>query len=170
MHRHDRVEFRTPGGVLRYRDMRKLTGLRLVGDEVEQRRVLGDLGPDALTVSRDELVERLRGRRGQLKSALLDQKVIAGLGNLLVDEILWQARIAPAGLAADLGREELDRLDKARRDVLRVGVRAGQVPARRSWLTGNRGPDGRCPRHHVSPRRGSVAGRTTFWCPRCQPS
>lgn len=169
-HRHDRVEFHTAGGVLRYRDMRKLTGLRLARDEVEQRRALGDLGPDALSVSRDQLAERLRGRRRQLKSALMDQTVVAGLGNLLADEILWQACIAPASSVADLGGGDLDRLDKARREVLRVGVRAGQVPARRSWLTGNRGRDGRCPRHDVSLRRGSVGGRTTFWCPRCQPA
>lgn len=169
-HRHDRVEFRTAGGVLRYRDMRKLTGLRLVSDEAEQRRELGDLGPDALTVSRSELAERLGGRRRALKSALLDQTVIAGLGNLLIDEILWHARIAPASSTADLGEDELDRLHKARRDVLRTGVRAGRVPARRSWLTGNRGREGRCPRHRVSLRHGSVAGRTTVWCPRCQPT
>jgi formamidopyrimidine-DNA glycosylase len=94
-HRHDRVEFAMDGGTLRYRDQRKLTGLRLVSDEAARADVLGDLGPDALSVSRALLRERLSGRRGRLKSALLDQHVIAGLGNLLTDEILWQARLHP---------------------------------------------------------------------------
>lgn len=169
-HRHDRVEIRTAAGTLRYRDMRKLTGIRFASDDRQADRVLAELGPDAAGVSRSELAARLGGRRRGLKSALMDQTVIAGLGNLLVDEILWRARIPPTRSTAELDEADLDRLDKARRSVLKAGARAGRVPPRRSWLTGNRGPDGRCPRHRVALQKGTVAGRTTVWCPRCQPA
>ncbi|GAA4612207.1 hypothetical protein GCM10023195_52150 [Actinoallomurus liliacearum] len=96
-HPHDRVIWSLGDGELRFRDMRKLQGVRLADDERQAERILGDLGPDALDVSRAEFDELLSGRRGRLKSALTDQSLLAGLGNLLADEICWRgsARSAP---------------------------------------------------------------------------
>lgn len=82
--------------------MRKLTGLRLARGAEDTQRVLGDLGPDAEDVSRADFCARVRSSRRQVKAALLDQTVVAGLGNLLVDEILWRAKIHPRTLTADL--------------------------------------------------------------------
>ncbi|MFA1543140.1 Fpg/Nei family DNA glycosylase [Actinomadura monticuli] len=165
-HRHDRVVWRLPDGELRYRDMRKLQGVHL--DDAES--VLGDLGPDALDVSRRDLARLLSHRRGRLKPALTDQTVIAGLGNLLADEICWRARVNPLRAASDLDADELTALHRALRRVLRDSIRAERVPPRDTWLTGARDkPDAACPRCGAPLSSRRVSGRRTVWCPNCQP-
>ncbi|UQS27873.1 Fpg/Nei family DNA glycosylase [Amycolatopsis thermalba] len=167
--RHDRVIFAFDDGELRYRDMRKLQGLRLLADDAELDRLLAGTGPDALEVPRERFRDLLGRRRG-LKPLLTDQAVLAGLGNLLADEILWRARIAPRARAADLDRAAADRLHREMRKVLREAVQAGRVPPRKTWLTGRRDePSGSCPRCGRALARGRVGGRGTVWCPRCQP-
>jgi formamidopyrimidine-DNA glycosylase len=169
-HRHDRVVFVLPDGELRYRDMRKLQGLRLAGDEGEVKRVLAEVGPDALTVSRGQLRELLGGMRRRGKAALMDQSVLAGLGNLLADEILWQAGINPSRTCAELSDDDLARLHARMRAVLRRSIRDGRVPPRKSWLTGNRDDEpGSCPKCGAILLHGRSAGRGTTWCPHCQP-
>lgn len=169
-HRHDRVIFELDDGELRYRDMRKLQGLRLADDGAAVTHLLAACGPDALAVTRRDLARTLGGSRRQLKALLLDQGVIAGLGNLTVDEILWRAGLNPSRRAGTVSAEENVRLHRALRQVLRASVRVGRVPDRRSWLTGARDrPDARCPRCETRLCRGRRAGRTTVWCPRCQP-
>jgi formamidopyrimidine-DNA glycosylase len=171
VHRHDRVRMDLGDGhELRYRDQRKLQGLRLAGSEAEVERALAGQGPDALSVGREELRELLGRRRAGIKPVLMDQSVLAGLGNLLVDEILWRARIHPARPANRLTDEDCHRLHSAMRRVLTLSVRAGQVPSRPSWLTGHRDQDApKCPRCGTPLRRSKVGGRTTVWCPHCQP-
>lgn len=169
-HRHDRVAWRFDDGELRFRDMRKLQGIRLAGDEAQAERVLAGLGPDAREVSRRRFGELLSRRRGRLKSVLTDQAVLAGLGNLLADEICWRARIDPRRAAADLDEAELDTLYGAMRRVLRESIKAGRVPPRGTWLTGARDePHAPCPRCGTPLSSRRIAGRTTVWCPRCQP-
>ncbi|MFI7679951.1 zinc finger domain-containing protein [Actinophytocola sp. NPDC049390] len=148
--------------------MRKLQGLRLVADP---DRVLRDLGPDALTVSRSDFAAAFAGLRRQVKTALVDQTLIAGLGNLLADEILWRARISPRRPCHRLAESDIATLHARMRAVLRTSVRDERVPPRRGWLTGHR--DDRpavCPRCRTGLRRGRVGGRGTVWCPRCQES
>ncbi|MFH9106366.1 Fpg/Nei family DNA glycosylase [Streptomyces albus] len=171
-HPHDRVLF-TLGGTrqLRYRDQRKLKGLWFA-DDPEAARMLDGQGPDALAVSRDGFGAVLTGRRGGLKAALTDQSLLAGLGNLLADEILWQARLHPSRATSSLTDEEGDVLYRAMRDVLHTSVRAAHVPPRDDWLTGHRDAPGRapCPRCGTRLSSGRIAGRTTVWCPHCQPA
>lgn len=184
-HRHDRVIFvlngRTGGnggdrggghdqGELRYRDMRKLKGLTLARDRREAGRVLAGLGPDTLEISAADFARLLAGRRAAVKAVLVDQHAIAGLGNLLADEILWRAGIFPRRRASDLTGDERRHLHRAMREVLRLAVRAGRVPPRPSWLTGMRDhPEAACPRCGTRLERGRIGGRATVWCPRCQP-
>jgi formamidopyrimidine-DNA glycosylase len=127
-HSHDRVVFTFSHRELRYRDMRKLYGLRLARDQRDVRRILTDVGPDANEVSRRQL---LTGRRRQVKAALTDQSIIAGIGNLLADEILWWACIHPRRPRIHLGQDELARLDVARdpRPRPRVGCGLRSPPA-----------------------------------------
>ena len=80
---------------LRYADLRKLRGIWLAADDDETAEVMGKQGPDALGLDLPSFRKALQGRRGALKPALMDQSVVAGLGNLLTDEILWQARLPP---------------------------------------------------------------------------
>ncbi|MEU3935822.1 DNA-formamidopyrimidine glycosylase family protein [Streptomyces sp. NPDC029044] len=168
---HDRVLFTLGAGrQLRFRDQRKLQGLWLAHDESDVERLLRRQGPDALAVDRAEFEEVLSSRRGHLKTALTDQSVLAGLGNLLADEILWRARLRPDQGARDLTQEDRRRLFSEMRRTLRSSVSAGCVPPRDTWLTGHRDDrDARCPRCGTGLRRSRMAGRGTVWCPQCQP-
>ncbi|MET8678860.1 DNA-formamidopyrimidine glycosylase family protein [Streptomyces sp. NPDC004647] len=167
---HDRVILTLGNGrQLRYRDQRKLQGLRVAGSDAAVEKILASQGPDALTISRSEFNTALEGRRGRIKGVLMDQSVMAGLGNLLVDEILWRARVAPARRADGLAEHERRDVHTAMGRVLRSAVRVGCVPARRSWLTGHRdAPHPACPRCGQPLRRDRMSGRTTVWCPHCQ--
>lgn len=168
--RDDRVIVGAGSRELRYRDLRKLQGIRLLPDDDGVAALLGDLGPDAAAVDAAELAGRLGRRRRRLKPALMDQTVVAGLGNLLADEVLWQARIHPARETSDLTDADHRRLHERLRSVLRRSMRAGRVPDWPSWLTGHRDdPDDACPRCGTRLRRARLGGRTTVWCPRCQP-
>jgi len=169
-HRHDRVIFVLSEGELCYRDMRKLQGLRLARDDGEVKQVLAEIGPDALAVSRAQLRDLLGRRRRRVKAALVDQSVLAGLGNLLADEILWRSRINPSRTCVQLSDDDLARVHAKMRAVLRTSVRDGRVPPRKSWLTGHRdNRPGSCPRCDSALAHGRTGGRTTTWCPRCQP-
>jgi formamidopyrimidine-DNA glycosylase len=166
-HRHDRLVFVCSGGELRYRNMRKFGGVWI--SRRGRERITGPLGPDAATVDRERFGELLVGRRGGVKAALMDQRLIAGLGNLMVDEILWRARINPRAGVRDLSKRRLDRLWAAMDEVVRESLPTGRVPPIEGWLTGARDTrDPRCPRCGTRLRRATVAGRTTVWCPRCQ--
>lgn len=168
-HAHDRVIWTLEDGELRYRDMRKLQGVRLAEDESEVERLLHELGPDALTVSRACFDALLAGRRGRLKAAMTDQSVIAGLGNLLADEICWRGRIDPLRAARDLDERDRRALYGAMRRVLRDAVKVGCVPPRDAWLTGARDErEGPCPRCGTPLSSGRVSGRRTVWCRHCQ--
>lgn len=169
-HQHDRVLFALAGGELRYRDMRKLQGIWLAPDAGTVERTVARLGPDALAIRRAEFDQRLTSRRGAVKSLLVDQAVVAGLGNLLADEIDWRAGVNPWETARDLDADRRRRLYDEMRTVLRAAVPAGRVPPRRAWLTGVRDdPDAACPRCGTPLSRRRLGGRMTVWCPTCQP-
>ena len=172
-HRWDRLVVRLAGGdELRYRNMRKLGGVWLAHDEHETHQVLGSLGPDALGLSRHELIALLGRRRGQVKAALMDQTFLAGIGNLIADEVLWQARLHPKRLLSTLSDEDRDGLARIIRAVLREAVdRYDHVERKRSWLSPVRArPGARCPRCGTLLERTVAGGRTTWFCPRCQPA
>jgi formamidopyrimidine-DNA glycosylase len=144
------------GGTLRLRDKRRLGRAVLNPD-------LSHLGPDAAEISRDAFRERVGRGDAPLKARIMDQAVLAGVGNLLADEALWRARLSPLRPAGELSDEELDLLRREIRATTRSamalgGVHTGDViPARR------RG--GVCPRCAEEMTRATVGGRTTWWCP-----
>jgi formamidopyrimidine-DNA glycosylase len=140
---------------------------------------LGEEPLDALfTVAR--LGERLAGRRAPIKAALLDQRTLAGLGNIYVDEALWRARIHPLRPAESLDRNDLRRLHRAIRAALETGIaRQG------STLRDYRQPDGSsgamqhefkvygragepCDRCGTPIAKTRAGGRGTWFCPSCQ--
>jgi formamidopyrimidine-DNA glycosylase len=168
-HVHDRLVLRLDGGELRYRNMRRFGAVHVARGERAVEDLIGDLGPDALEVSREEFHELLRPRRRTLKAALMDQTLIAGLGNLLVDEIAWRARVHPGTRLDRLGRKRRDRYYDCMTEVLRASIPRGRIPPDSDWLTGARDErPGTCPRCGADLRRATIAGRTTCWCPRCQ--
>jgi formamidopyrimidine-DNA glycosylase len=166
---HERLVLTLDRGEFRYADQRKLRGVWITDDD-GLAAVTGALGPDALSVDRVTFTGVLEGRRGKLKPALMDQSVLAGLGNLLSDEICWQARINPLSRIGDLESADIDHLYSRMRQVLRTAVRHGCVPRLRRWLTGVRDTtDPICPRCGTPLERGRSQGRATLWCPTCQP-
>jgi formamidopyrimidine-DNA glycosylase len=170
-HRHDRVIIELEGGdELRYRNMRKLGGAWLAHDRTEADAILGSLGPDALAISRKEFLERLGRRRCGVKAALMDQAFVAGVGNLVADEVLWQARLHPRRSVESLSEQERPTLYRTMHAVLKESVdRYDYVPRKRSWLNHVRGlPGATCPRCGTPLERITSAGRTTYLCPACQ--
>lgn len=146
--------------------------------EIVERLDLDSLGPDALDPSFDAVVlaGRLARRRGALKSTLLNQRVIAGLGNRDADESMWLARIDPRRAPASLTTAEIDRLHDAIRQVLEEGLaqrgtqadlfgRQGRARHRRYVFERTGLPCPRCasPIAHLR-----IGGRNTHYCPACQ--
>jgi formamidopyrimidine-DNA glycosylase len=148
------------GGRLVLRDKRRLGRAVLNPD-------FSHVGPDAAKVGRDEFRRLIGTGRTPIKARLLDQGAISGVGNLLADQALWQARISPGRSVSDLATEDLDRLRRELRTAVRSAIRKGGAH------TGNfieaRRRDGVCPRDGHRLERGKVGGRTTYWCPECQP-
>jgi formamidopyrimidine-DNA glycosylase len=168
-HPHDRLIFVCEGGELRYTNIRRFGGVWLARDAAERDAVTGPLGPDAATLDPNCFTQLIAGRRGGVKAALMDQRLIAGIGNLLSDEILWRARIRPTTPVASLSRRRRGRLYESLRAAVRESLRYGRVPHGRCWLTrvrDDRNPI--CPRCGNHLRRQTVAGRTACWCPHCQ--
>ena len=144
------------GGRLVLRDRRRLG--RAVLDPAIER-----LGPDAAEVSRDAFRRRVGQGAAPLKARIMDQAVIAGVGNLLADEALWRARLSPRRPAGDLDEAELDRLRRDLRAAIRSAIRRGGVHT--GELIPHRVRGGRCPRCGAELARAQVGGRTTYWCP-----
>jgi formamidopyrimidine-DNA glycosylase len=126
------------------------------------------VGPDAALVGREAFRTRIGRGKAPVKARLLDQGAISGVGNLLADEALWRARLNPAVSAGELSTEELDRLRRELRAATRDAIRNGGAHTGR--FVPHRGRGERCPRCGTPLERGTVGGRTTFWCPACQPA
>jgi formamidopyrimidine-DNA glycosylase len=169
-HVHDRVIFVLDRGEIRYRNLRKLGGLWLARDGSDVDALLGRLGPDAATIERRAFLELLEHRRGAIKAALMDQTFIAGVGNLLADEILWTARIHPLRTIGDLATEERTRLYRALRTIVARTVARYPGGYETRWTRARGRPSARCPRCRTELARTVVGGRTTYFCPACQPA
>jgi formamidopyrimidine-DNA glycosylase len=147
------------GGTLALRDKRRLGRARLEPN-VEA------LGPDAADVDRARFRELIGRSRAPIKARLMDQAVMAGIGNLMADEILWRAYLDPRRAAEDLGPDELDRLWREMRTIIRMSLRRGHAGV--SEMIAERRRDGHCPRCGTAMARATVGGRTTYWCPKEQ--
>ncbi len=146
----------TDGGTLMIRDPRRLGGVELSPD-------LSRLGPDAEEVDHDALAVLLSNSATALKTRLLDQARIAGLGNLLVDETLWRAGLDPARDAGTLTSDELTALAAGMAATLEeLGRRGG---SHTGDLQAERHREGRCPRDGDALERRTIGGRTTYSCP-----
>ena len=144
------------GGDLRVRDPRRLGGAELDPEEAR-------LGPDAVGLNRAGLRAVLGQSRIALKARLMDQSKIAGLGNLLVDEALFQAGLDPARPAGALDDAELERLHRALRTTLRNLTKRGG--SHTGALQPARHREGLCPLDGAPLLRRTIGGRTTYSCP-----
>ncbi len=167
------------GRILCFRDTRKFGRLYLVDDPAE---VVGDLGPEPLAedFTSQHLYELLRSHRKRLKPLLADQRLLAGLGNIYIDEALWEAKIHPLRLGHTLSMEETERLHAAIRGVLsraieNLGTTLRDYRTPLGVAGGNQetlvvyGRQGQpCPRCGTPIRREVIGGRGTWYCPSCQ--
>ena len=188
--RHDHVEFETNDGVVwRFNDPRRFGLMAVIPEEkLAAHKWFRALGPEPLASGFDgeSLAQRLRGRKTSLKAALMDQRTVAGLGNIYVCEALFRAGLSPLRKAGSVKGPRAGRLARAIRDVLEAAIAAGG-----SSLRDHRRPDGElgyfqhrfavygregkpCPgcacdvAKTGGVRRSVQGGRATFYCPRKQ--
>ena len=126
------------------------------------------IGPDALELKKDGFLEIMRGRRGVIKAALLNQRLVAGLGNLYADEALFQASICPRSRGLD--ETELVSLFSSIQEVLKMALSTGANLANLpdSYLLKHRHDGGTCPWDGSILRHEKIGGRTSYYCPKHQ--
>jgi formamidopyrimidine-DNA glycosylase len=184
--KHDHVVLHTdaPAQII-FNDQRRFGLMTLVPtDRLEQDSLFKDIGVEPLSKSFNAkyLAARLSGKKTPIKSALLDQRLVAGLGNIYVCEALFQARISPKRMAGRVKPDQIAGLVRAIKDVLEHAIAAGGSTLRdHAQATGDPGNF----QHHFRVygragkpcrtkgckgvvRRIVQAGRSTFYCPRCQ--
>lgn len=168
--RHIRVLFCfTDGYNLAYICQRLLGEVSLeesIEDFVERNR----LGPDASEISLEEFKKAAVGKRGAIKSLLMDQSKIAGLGNIYADEVLFQSRVHPKSNAKSLEESNIRNIYRNINKVLAYAVKKRANPELfgKSYLLPYREKEGECPRCHTAIRQIKVSGRTSYFCPECQ--
>ena len=181
---HERAVIELDDGTrLAYRDVRRFgTWLVLEGAELEPYLATKN-GPEPLgpRFTSNWLAGQLARRRAPLKAVLLDQRVVAGLGNIYADEALWRARLSPLRPANAVEPEETRRLVRAIRAALTTGIaRQGSTLSEYVTPEGSRGSmqdefrvygrEGEpCPRCRTPIAKTRVGGRGTWFCPYCQP-
>jgi formamidopyrimidine-DNA glycosylase len=154
---------------LAFRDQRKFgeIGLLTNVDEFLKKRALG---PDALDINLSQSKRIFEKHRAAVKTLLLNQKLLAGIGNIYADEILFRARIHPATEGSALKKKTVTDLFRATRHILKKAIDA-QADANlipRSWLLPRRGKGGKCPRCGCLLKSTRIGGRTAWFCAYCQ--
>jgi formamidopyrimidine-DNA glycosylase len=182
-HTHLIFELNRRGGQLRFRDIRRFGSATLFLDRasLEQFFIKAGLGPEPFDVSVDDFRTRLAGTRRNLKAVLLDQSIVAGVGNIYADESLFEAGLHPSRAGNSLSPTEADRLRVVIAQVLRRAIdkRGSTI---RDYVGGS-GLSGEfqhefqvyartgepCPRCATPIEVQRLAGRSSHFCPRCQP-
>ena len=182
--RHDHVEFALDDGTrLVYNDPRRFGLIRLVTDgNVEDASEFAGIGPEPLSAafSADYLARLARGRRAAIKNLIMDQRVVAGIGNIYASEILFRAGVRPTRRASRLTREEIRRIVAETSPVLRAAIN-GRGTTFRSYRDSEGRPGRYAERLMVYGREGEacrickgtirsvvVGQRSSFFCPGCQ--
>jgi formamidopyrimidine-DNA glycosylase len=174
---HTHLILKIEGRELRFVDPRRFGGVFWLGRE---KSVEEGLGPEPLGLDAGELGERLRKTRRAIKTALLDQKLIAGVGNIYADEALFTAQIDPRKIASRLSGEQVGRLSRAIKTVLTRAIEH-RGSTLRDYRDGNGEPGEFQKVHQVYDREGEkclvcggrisrivLGGRSTYFCGRCQ--
>jgi formamidopyrimidine-DNA glycosylase len=157
---HSRVSFTCP---------RKFGKLYLAESLTEFQKE-NSLGIDALALKKDDFFEILKGKTGTIKGLLMNQKLIAGIGNLYADEVLFQTKIHPKTKVDILSGKEKANIYKEIEKVLEV-VKEARMEGKKlpkGYLTTVRKKSADCPRNNVKIEQIKVSGRTTYFCPNCQ--
>ncbi|MGK7651509.1 MULTISPECIES: Fpg/Nei family DNA glycosylase [unclassified Roseovarius] len=168
---HARMTFVFEGGRrLAFRCPRKLGWIRVI-DRPDDWIAKAGLGPDAMDIDRDTFADRVGSTRGAVKSALMAQKKIAGIGNLWSDEALFHAGLSPDSRGDALTGDQLDTLFDCTHNVLGRLLDANADYSRipKEWLFPHRQEGATCPTCGGTITRKKVGGRSAFYCPDHQP-
>ena len=184
--KHDHVVLHMEGGArVTFNDARRFGAMDLMPtDRAGDHLLLAGLGPEPFGNDFNEpyLASRLRGRKTPVKSALLDQSIVAGLGNIYVAETLYRAHISPHRLAGDLAEPDIRSLVPVIREVLTEAIEAGGSSLRdfrqangelgyfskHFQVYGREGAPCETPGCTGTVTRTVQSGRSSFWCPVCQ--
>lgn len=175
------VTFSDGGSQLRFRDIRKFGFLLCVKGAAESACAeLSCLGPEPLDITREDFGRVLRGRNARIKGLLLNQTVIAGIGNIYADEILFDSGVHPVTRAATLSKKDVDGLWESTRKILALAIEA-KGSTLRDYVDAKGRSGGFQFFHKVYDREGEpcftcgapvkrirVAGRSSYFCARCQ--
>jgi formamidopyrimidine-DNA glycosylase len=169
------------GRELRYVDPRRFGRIAYLTEAPLAEELIG-FGADPLEVSKEEFAKRICGRRARIKALLLDQGVLRGVGNIYADESLWRAKIHPARLGVNLNKKQAETLRRILQEILQkaIAMRGSSI----SDFLDAEGQPGEYQRHHraygregkncyrckTPIRRSIVAGRSSYFCPKCQRS
>jgi formamidopyrimidine-DNA glycosylase len=160
------------GNRMAFDNMRLFGEVELI-DDFERYMDERDIGPDALEMSAEEFAEALSGRRGMIKSTLMNQDILAGVGNIWSDEILFQCKIHPKTKTNNLSDDQIQQIYDTMRRTFEKGLEVqadySQLPD--GYLLRNREAGEPCPADCGGQLESiKVSGRTAVYCPQCQPA
>ena len=182
--KHEHVEFMLDDSIsFRYHDVRKFGKMYLIEkDKVDLVKPLNELGLefDDDNLTKDYLYDKIHGKKLPIKTVLLDQSIITGIGNIYDDEILFMSGINPLRKACDISKEECDEIINNTKEVLYAAIKAGGTTIRS--FTSSEGVHGlfqqslkvhsregeKCPKCGTLIKKTKVGGRGTYYCERCQ--
>ena len=154
---------------LAFDDPRKFGKINLtssIEDFIKEKK----LGPDAIEIDFKTFKEIFEKRKGAIKSVLMDQHILAGIGNIYSDEILFQACIHPKTPANKLNNTQIERIFKVMKTVLKTSVnkRITDEKLPDSFIIPHRRKNGKCPNSNIKLKTVKVSSRTAYYCPECQ--
>lgn len=157
------------GHTLAFTDSRKLGKITLV-DDVEKFIEKRGYGKDALKISDDEFLKLFSKRKVAIKTALMNQKIIAGVGNEFSDEILFQCKIHPESVSNKLSEAQLRKIYKETVSILKEAVKhnAERSKLEHYFFLDNRKAGLKCPRCKGETEFKTIGGRSAYFCPSCQ--
>lgn len=182
--KHDHIELRfSDNTFLRFSDIRKFGKFKLAKFSPQKKLDdLRELGPEPLEITKDAFIRLLQKRKGKIKTTLLNQRVIAGIGNIYADETLFEAKIHPEEKVCDLGPSRLGKLHQAVRKILKKAIQAGgssvddylNLEGIKGFFQLQHKAYGRegkpCTRCNTKIERIVLSQRSSYFCPKCQKS
>ena len=183
INKHEHVIFKFDDNELRYRDTRKFGRMYLYkSDEVNDKKPLNELGlePWDKTLTSTYLIEKYKNKKLPIKTVLLDQSIIVGIGNIYADEILFLSKINPLTKCSDLSKRDCERIIKNTREVLENAIKLGGTTIRsyessegvhglfQNELYVHSKENENCPICSTKIKKIRVGGRGTYYCSKCQ--
>lgn len=181
-HDHLVIRFNKNSKELRYNDQRKFGKIKSFPTSKEEKvSELKKLGPESLNISSSDFVDLFKKRKGRIKSALLNQQILAGLGNIYADESLFEAKFHPSQKIDKLTFPQLRKLHQAIQIILRKAIKAGGSSIENYYSVNGEigsfqlqhkvyGREGlSCKKCGAKIKRIKISQRSSYFCPKCQP-